>query len=170
MRPVLVAALVVPMFAFAAPNPAPPPGQPAADPAVRAQRQAEKRAKFVDKMRLRRVLEISEALDLSEAEALKMSETMARFDGQREALLQQMMESGQVLRRAAKGDSSAFGQVDAATGKWVEAKSAMLALDRQIYDALAQGLSPDKRARLALAFGGAGREKGRLGARPGARP
>jgi hypothetical protein len=55
-----------------------------------------------------------------------------------------------VLRRASKGDSSQFAQVDATVNRLLDARSKVQTIDRQMYEELAKGLSPQRRAKLAL--------------------
>lgn len=169
MRPLLLVAVLVPLVSFAAP----------ADPAAAAsrseragkdaklspeQRYERAREKVVRKTRLRRTLQVAEALELSDQDALRLSETLAKFDAQREALMEQMMNAGMTLRRAARGDTAAYGQIDQATQQFVDAKTGLLHLDRQALDVVARELKlgPDQKARLALSFGGAHGEGFRL--------
>jgi hypothetical protein len=176
VRPLLLAAVLAPLVAWAVPQT--PPEGPAgagargAEPKLTPeQRQERARAKLVKKTRLRRTLQIAEALELSDREAIRLSETLSRFDGQREALLERMMTAGMTLRRAARGDASAYGQIDQATSQFIDAKTALLNLDRQVLDTVAKEfqLTPDKKARLALSFGGRGHHDGFEGKRGGPR-
>jgi len=100
--------------------------------------------------RMKRVLSLAEELDLNEAQALRMSETMRQFDERRFPLMQQVHASAQLLRRAAQGDTTAQPQVDAAVQKVFEARAQLTALDRELYQALSKDLSPQKRAQLAI--------------------
>ena len=100
--------------------------------------------------RMMRVLGLAEELQLNEAQALKMSETMRQFDEQRRPLMEQVHQSAQVLKRAADGDASAQSQVDQAVQRAFDARTQLNALDRDMYQALAKDLPTQKRAQLAL--------------------
>lgn len=100
--------------------------------------------------RLMRVVGLAEELELEEAQALKMADTMRQFDERRRPLLEQVQESAQVLRKAARGDTSAQSQVDQAVQRVFDARTQLTALDRDLYQALARDLPPQKRAQLAI--------------------
>jgi hypothetical protein len=100
--------------------------------------------------RMKRVLSLAEELELSEAQALKMSDTMRQFDERRQPLLQQVQTSARILRQAARGDASVNGQVEQAVQRVFEARTQLTALDRELYQALAKDLPPQKQARLAI--------------------
>ncbi|MBM7118284.1 hypothetical protein [Archangium primigenium] len=131
-HPWLVLALT--LLPVAAPHAAEPDG------AERAQKQA----------RMKRVLSLAEDLELNEAQALKMAETMRQFDERRLPLLRQVHASAQVLRRAAKGDASLQAQVDQAVQQVFDARAQLTALERELYQTLARELPPQKRAQLAI--------------------
>jgi hypothetical protein len=116
--------------------------QPAVDKeaAERAERQA----------RLMRVVGLAEELELQEAQALKMADTMRQFDERRRPLLEQVQESARVLRQAARGDAPSQAQVDQAVQRVFDARTQLTALDRDMYQALAKDLPPQKRAQLAI--------------------
>ncbi len=124
---------LLPLVALAAP---PDEG----DAAERAEKQA----------RMMRVLGLAEELELNEAQALKMAETMRQFDERRRPLVAQVQESAQVLKRAADGDASAQSQVDQAVQRVFDARVQLATMDRDMYQALAKDLTPQKRARLAI--------------------
>lgn len=100
--------------------------------------------------RMMRVLGLAEELELNEAQALKMAETMRQFDEKRRPLLEQVRDSAQVLRQAADGDTSVQSQVDPAVQRVFDARAQLATLDRDMYQALAKELPPQKRARLAI--------------------
>ena len=100
--------------------------------------------------RMMRVLGLAEELELNEAQALKMSETMRQFDERRRPLMEQVHQSAQVLKRAADGDASAQSQVDQAVQQAFDARTQLNALDRDMYQALAKDLPAQKRAQLAI--------------------
>lgn len=118
----------------------------------RSDREAERVERAEQRGRLRRVLELSDALELDSAQALKMNETLRTFDEKRRPLREQVRESARILHLAARGDSAAQAQVDAAAQRAFDARTQILALDREMFQALARDLPPQKRARLALAL------------------
>jgi Spy/CpxP family protein refolding chaperone len=100
--------------------------------------------------RMMRVLGLAEELELNETQALKMADTMRQFDERRRPLMEQVRESAQVLRTAAQGDTAAQSQVDQAVQRVFDARTQLTALDRDMYQALAKDLPPQKRAQLAI--------------------
>jgi hypothetical protein len=100
--------------------------------------------------RLMRVVGLAEELELQESQALKMADTMRQFDERRRPLLEQVQESARVLRQAARGDAPAQSQVDQAVQRVFDARTQLTALDRDMYQALAKELPPQKRAQLAI--------------------
>ncbi|MFP2911014.1 hypothetical protein ACLESD_39455 [Pyxidicoccus sp. 3LFB2] len=120
-------------------------------PKERKEPRDEERVERVEKrQRLRQVLELSDALELDNAQALKMEQTLRAFDERRRPLREQVRESARVLYQATQGESAALSQVDAAAQRAFEARERIAALDREMYQALAKELPPEKRARLAL--------------------
>jgi len=97
-------------------------------------------------------LQLAEALELDDAATLKLRQTIAQWDAQRAPLRQQMFDQAQVLRRAAKGDTTAYGQVDQAIQKVITLRTQIHQVDQQMFQQLSQGLPPQKKARLALAI------------------
>jgi hypothetical protein len=137
MKPFRLAVLtltLLPLVTLAAP----PPEEK--DAAEQAERQT----------RLMRVVGLAEELELDEAQALKMADTMRQFDERRRPLVEQVQESAQVLRKAARGDAPAQSQVDQAVQRVFDARAQLTALDRDMYQALAKDLPPQKRAQLAI--------------------
>ncbi|NPD24655.1 MULTISPECIES: hypothetical protein [Corallococcus] len=134
---VLVFAL--PVMALAQPGPKEP-----------GARDSDRMARAEQRQRLRQVLELADTLELDSAQALKMDETLRRFEDRRRPLREQVRDSARILHLASRGDSAALGQVDAAAQKVFDARAQIAALDRELYQALAKDLTPEKRARLAV--------------------
>jgi hypothetical protein len=137
MKPIRVAVLtlaLLPMAALAAPP----------DAQAEAKQQAEKQ------LRLARVLGLAEELELDSQQALKLDETLRKFDERRRPLREQVRESAEILERAADGDTSALSQVEQAAQRAFDARAQLAALDREMYQALSKDLPPQKRAKLAL--------------------
>lgn len=137
MKPIRAAVLTVALLPLAALAASP-------DAQAEAQQSAEKR------LRLARVLGLAEELELDSSQALKMDETMRKFDERRRPLKEQVRESADILERAADGDNSAMSQVDQAAQRAFDARAQLAALDREMFQALSKDLPPQKRAKLAL--------------------
>jgi chromosome condensin MukBEF ATPase and DNA-binding subunit MukB len=102
--------------------------------------------------RLMRTLAIADALELDDAAALKLRDRLARFEEKRSPLHIQLLEQTVVLRRAAKGDTTAYAQVDGAVQKVLTLRAQLEQMDRELFAELSAGLTPQKKARLALAM------------------
>jgi hypothetical protein len=116
----------------------------------REARDSERMERMEKRQRLRQVLELSDALELDNAQALKMEQTLRTFDERRRPLREQVREAARILHQATLGDSGALAQVDGAAQRAFEARERIAALDRELYQALAKDLPPEKRAKLAL--------------------
>ena len=131
------------------------------------------------RMRLARTLGLAEALDLDTAQALRLGDTMAKYDERRKPIRKQMTEANEVLRTAARGgggQKQSAADVDGAIAKLLEGRSQLQAIDREMLQAVTKDLSPEQKARAAL-FLGRFRERierrmwpGPGGAGPGMRP
>lgn len=137
MKPIRAAVLTVALLPLAA----------LAEP-PEARKEAELEAE--KQLRLARVLGLAEDLELDSAQALKMDETMRKFDERRRPLKEQVRESADILERAADGDSSAMSQVEQAAQRAFDARAQLAALDREMFQTLSKDLPPQKRAKLAL--------------------
>ncbi len=105
------------------------------------------------RMRLARTLGLAEALDLDAPQALKLGDTLAKYDERRVAAHKQMFEAHQVLRKAAQGEKVAPAEVDQAIQKAFEARAQVQAIDKEAFAAISKDLSPEKRARALLFLG-----------------
>ena len=123
-------------------------GKKAADPDAAEARTAQMDSRALMMM----TLQLAEALELDDAATLKLRQSIAQWDAQRAPLRQQMFDQAQVLRRAAKGDTTAYGQVDQAIQKIISLRTQMHQVDQQMFQQLSQGLPPQKKAKLALAI------------------
>ncbi len=144
MRKTVLALMLLPAVALAQGNnkTPPPAGKPGPDPA-RAER----------RMRLARTLGLATALDLDTAQALKLGDTLAKFDDRRKAVHKQAADARDVLRNAATSDKAAAGDVDAAIAKLLDARAQMQTIDREMLQAITKDLSPEQKARAALFLG-----------------
>lgn len=148
MRKLLIALIVLPLAALAADKAPPAGGGPVAQGAGRPDAES-----VMKRMRLARTLGLAEALDLDTAQALKLGDAMDRFDGRRLVLWRQAQEAREALRRAAQGEKVGAGEVDAAVQKILDARAQSQALDKELIQALTQGLSPERKARAVLFMG-----------------
>jgi len=141
-RIALLTALALPLAALAAP--------PTAGRAAGAPDEAARREHVEKRMRMVRTLGLAEALDLSEAEALKLRDTLAGFDARTAPLRGQMREAMEVVRRAARGDAAAQKGLDEALRKLRETGGQLRAVQDELLQALTKELSPERKARAAL--------------------
>jgi hypothetical protein len=159
MKTLALMLALTPALALAAPQG--PPAGSAAGPDAR-------RAEYMQKrMRLARTLGLAEALDLDEAGAMKLRDTMARFDQRRAPIAEQIRDDMRVLHDAARGDKAAAGKVDSALKSLREARSQMLNLRAEMLGPITKGLSPEKKARAALFLGHFRERAGRMMPRHG---
>ena len=147
----LIAALIVafPMAAFAAEPPAqnpPPPQQQGGGPNPEMHERMQRR------MRTALLLEITEALNLSDQEALKVRDVIDRVAAKRQPLQQKVMQAAKTVRAAAEGEAAALQQVDSAINLIFDTRAQIQQLDREAYNEVARGLSPQQRAKLAIVF------------------
>lgn len=144
MRKTMLALMLLPVVALAQGNNKTPPqaGGAGPDPA-----RAEKR------MRLARTLGLATALDLDTAQALKLGDTLAKFDDRRKAIHKQAADARDVLRNAATNDKAAAGDVDAAITRLLDARAQMQTIDKEMLQAITKDLSPGQKARAALFLG-----------------
>lgn len=111
---------------------------------------AEERAQFEQRARLMATMQISEALGLDDASTLKLKDTLTRWDVQKAPLRQEMFDLAQTLRRAGRGDTTAYGQVDPAIKRIQEIRAQLQQIDQSLFQQLSAGVSPQKKAKLAL--------------------
>jgi hypothetical protein len=102
------------------------------------------------RVRLARTLGLAEALDLDAAQALKLGETIGKFDERRVAARRQLHDARQVLRRAARGETVAAAEVDQAIQRSLDARAQLQAVDRETVAAVTKDLTPEKKARAVL--------------------
>jgi len=115
--------------------------------------------------RLMYVVSIAEALELTEAEAIKLSEKLKVLDEKRRPLRQSMGEAMRAVKDAADGDQAALAQLDANVTRVLDGRAQMAVLDKELFNTLSQGYPPQKRAKLALVLGRLGHEM--RGMKPG---
>src|SRR5678816_4033616 len=94
---------------------------------------AERREQMDQRRQMMVTLQLAEALELDDAGTLKLRQTVAQWDAQRAPLREQMFDLAQVLRRAAKGDTTAYGQVDQAIQKIIDLRAQMHQIDQKLF-------------------------------------
>ena len=140
------------LTAFAAPPPLV--GKPAeTGPAKWGAERAERMEAREREARLMYVVAISEALELGEADALKLSEKIKGLEERRRPVRQAMGEAMRAVKEAAEGDATALTQIDANVQKVLDGRVQMANLDKELFNTLSQGYPPLKRAKLALVLG-----------------
>lgn len=132
------------MATLAGPVWAAPPPKPLDETSAEERAQLEQRARFMATM------QIAEVLGLDDAATLKLRDTLTRWDSQKAPLRQEMFDLAQVLRRAGRGDTTAYNQVDPAIKRLVEIRAQFQQMDQSLFQQLSTGLSPQKKAKLAL--------------------
>lgn len=147
-----ILAAAIPLAAF--PQGGPPPGAPAkgqAGATARGPGAWRGNPEAMEKrMRLARTLGLAEALDLEPAAALKLGDTVGKFDARRLAAHRTLHDAQLVLRRAAQGEKVPAGDVDQAIQKSLDARAQLQAIDRETVQAVTQGMSPEQKARAVL--------------------
>jgi hypothetical protein len=136
---------LLPAFALAQPRPGRGPG-----PGPHGPPSPEERARIEKKMRVLRVVELAEQLDLDEKAALRMSEQMDKFVDQRRAIHDEQQKNRETIEKAAQGDAQAQKSLDAAVRGFIDNRRKMNQIDLDEWLALGQGLKPQQQARLAL--------------------
>jgi hypothetical protein len=129
------------------------------------------------RMRLARTLGLAEALELDEAQALKLGQLLGQFDERQLAAQRQLDAAFGVLRQAASAEKASPADVERAIKDAFDARAQIQALERERATAVTRDLPPQKRARAVLflerfqtRFGGDGGPGGPMGAGPGAGP
>jgi hypothetical protein len=102
------------------------------------------------RMRLARTLGLAEALDLDEPAALKLGQTMAKFDDRRVAVRKQLHDARQVLVKAAQGEKVTAAEVDQAITRSLDGRAQLQAIHREMVAAVTKDLTPEKKARAVI--------------------
>lgn len=113
--------------------------------------------------RLALTLGLATALDLDEAQALRLGDTVAKFTDRRRAVHEQTRDAHQTLRRAAQGEKVSGQEVDQAIAKILDGRAQIQAIDRELLQTVTRDLPPDKKARAVLFLGKFQRHFGRAG-------
>ncbi|MCK7482750.1 MAG: periplasmic heavy metal sensor [Candidatus Moduliflexus flocculans] len=81
-------------------------------------------------------LGLAEALDLDDAQALKLRDAVEKFHQKREPLHTQLRETMQVLRTAADGDKADAAAVDQALARLLDLRAQAQVADRELVQAV----------------------------------
>lgn len=100
--------------------------------------------------RMMLLVSVSEALELNEAQALKLADKLKALDEKRRPVREAMGEAMKQLRNAADGDAAALAALDANVQRVLDGRVQMAQLDKELYSTLAEGQTPQKRAKLAV--------------------
>jgi Spy/CpxP family protein refolding chaperone len=95
-------------------------------------------------------LGLAEALDLDDAQALKLRDAVEKFHQKREPLHTQLRETMQVLRTAADGDKADAAAVDQALARLLDLRAQAQVADRELVQAVTRDQPPAKKARAVL--------------------
>ena len=152
---ILVAALSLAPLAATAQGPGK--GPPGPEDGERAMRRG----------RLALTLGLAEALDLDDAQALKLRDQVQKQEPRRQAAHAQRADAAKVLKKAAAGEKVAAAEVDQAIAKAFDARAQLDAADRELVQAITKDLTPEKKARAALFLA---RFQARMGGFPGMGP
>ncbi len=154
-RLLMTLVLLSSLVALAAPPPPGPGGGPRGGPGRFAEEGGggERFEGRERRARMMMVVAISEALELNEAEALKLSERLKGVEEKRRPLRQQMGQAMKALRDASDGDQAALAQVDANVQRVLDGRAQMATMDKELFTQLSQGLSAQRKAKLALVLG-----------------
>lgn len=123
------------------------------DKVQRLQERTQERAR---QHRLRKVLQISEALGLDDTQTLRLNETLSRYDARHRVLLLERIEARRTLAAAARKNPEALKRVEEAIRRLHDARAASLQLEREVFEAVARDLPPEKKAMLLLSLGPSG--------------
>jgi hypothetical protein len=180
MKKLLVLLALVPALALAGQGGAagPDAGEPGRGTSLEAAKRIQRR------MQLALTMGLAEALDLTEAQALKVRDQLQNLAPRRQAAHQQLREAVRLLRRAARGDTLAAAEVDQAVTRMLDARAQLQVFARELLTSITKDQPPEKRARAvlflarfhqrAMQLSSAGARRGRVGpgaiARPGDGP
>ncbi len=107
---------------------------------------------FARQIRMKQVIGLSEALELSEADALRMAQVIRSFQERRRPLQDQVAEAARIIKRAADGEPDALTRVDVALQQMYGARAQLVELNKEMFSTLSQGLSAQQRAKMAVFF------------------
>jgi hypothetical protein len=107
---------------------------------------------FARQTRMKQVIGLSEALELSEADALRMAQVIRSIQERRRPLQEQVAEAARIIKRASDGEPDALARVDTALQQMYAARAQLADLNKEMFATLSQGLSAQQRAKMAVYF------------------
>ena len=143
MKWTLWSALLVPTLVFAGPPAAAQDGGGKKEWGEHKEWKEKSPEEWMKMARTAKVVALASKLDLDTSTALKLDE-------QKKPLRMQLMENGKTIMRAAHGDEAAQKDLDGAIKKTLDARDRLASLDKDFYWNVSRGLSPQKRAQMAL--------------------
>jgi hypothetical protein len=102
------------------------------------------------RVRMLATVGIAEALELSDGEALKLSETFRVFEERKRPIRQATGQAMKHIKAAAEGDTVAQAQIDTHVKTVLEGRAQLAQIDRELFTALSVGQSAQKKAKLAI--------------------
>ncbi len=108
------------------------------------------RSRVERRVRLLRLVELSDALGLSDEKAIKLNKMMETFDERRRKIAEQTRDAKKIVKRSADGDEAAHKELDGAVERLLEARKAMNDVDRDMYRAVSKELTPAQRAKFVI--------------------
>jgi hypothetical protein len=123
---------------------------------------AEKHEERARQARMMLLVSVAEALELNEAQALKLSDKLKVIDDKRRPVREAMGEAMRQVKAAAEGDAAAAANVDQNVQKVLDGRVQMAQLDKELYATLAEGQTPQKKAKLAVVLAKVGEEMRRM--------
>jgi hypothetical protein len=103
-------------------------------------------------IRMKQVIGLSEALELSEADALRMAQVIRSFQERRRPFQEQVSEAARTIKRAADGEPDALARVDMAVQQMYAGRAQLVELNKEMFSTLGQGLTAQQRAKMAVYF------------------
>jgi len=164
-------ALALPLAASAQSGPGEPPGPgPGAgmEPGGRHGHGKENGPPDARRVKLALTLGLAEALELDDAQALKLRGVVDQFEQKRTPLQAQQRDALKILRAAADSEKPDAAAVDQALTRLLDAREKLQALDRELVGGITRDLPAQKKARAVLflaRFHERMREKGAAGRR-----
>ncbi|MDP1914967.1 MAG: hypothetical protein Q8L14_01890 [Myxococcales bacterium] len=157
MQKLLLSTMLLSSLALAGPK-----NHPAKWDAMDPEERAEKHEERARQARMMLLVSVAEALELNEAQALKLSEKLKVIDEKRRPVREAMGEAMRQVKAASEGDAAAAANIDQHVQKVLDGRVQMAQLDKELYATLAEGQTPQKKARLAVVLAKVGEEMRRM--------
>jgi hypothetical protein len=157
MQRLLLSTMLLSSLALAGPK-----NNPAKWDAMDPEDRAEKHEERARQARMMLLVSVAEALELNEAQALKLSDKLKVIDDKRRPVREAMGEAMRQVKAAAEGDAAAAVNVDQNVQKILDGRVQMAQLDKELYATLAEGQTPQKKAKLAVMLAKVGEEMRRM--------